>query len=97
MNIKTPYNNGLTCRNRYIYNIRYEETISSNPYVEIDIPEKILKSNQLVVKYLDQLLEHDKHYNLNDDLSKLILIKVFIPVPNLKARDSVEIYIYAAS
>jgi hypothetical protein len=94
MNIKTPYNNGLNCRNRYLYYVRYDETISNDPYIKINSPEKIIHHEQIVVLYSGHLLEYQKHYNLEENLSKIVLIKVFIPVKVLTARDIVEIYIY---
>lgn len=94
MNIKTPYNNNLNCRNRYLYYIRYEETVSNDPYITIYVPEKIFNPEQIVVRYMDQELKYQTHYNLESDMSKIMLIKSFIPVQNLRARDIVEMYIY---
>jgi hypothetical protein len=91
-NINFPENDGLIFKNRYYYYVHYQDAISEDKNLEIDVPSKILDPKFLIVKFLDQKLEYLIHYKLSENFDKLIMYKD--SVPKLIARQIVEMYIY---
>lgn len=98
MNIKYPDNNGLVCRNRYIVYISYEDIQSKNKTMAIEVPEKILNKNEIIIRFKDIILKEDQDFQFINGLSNIIFnFMKFTNPMTLEARAPLEIFIYEKS